>query len=159
MSILNSLQDYIAEYSKMDFKRVQVSEGDDGPVYRVLDDIATDLVGESPQSYALSPSGNNKTSADILGNKTYQNNYTFYAKEHAQNEVDRLDTHDFLEGFSEWLEDRSDSGDLPALPAPYAAQRLEMSNGMLFDIYEDGAGLYQVQIQLTLKKSIESEEI
>jgi hypothetical protein len=38
------------------------------------------------------------------------------------------------------------------LPANYIVEELNVSNAILFDIEEDGTGLYQVQIQLIFKK-------
>lgn len=112
----------------------------------------TDTTEENPSSYALAPSGNGKTSKDVLGNRTFQNSYMFYAKESASNEVDRQDNHDFLEEFSDWLEERSDNQDFPVLPSDYEVQEIQVSNAMLMDLYEDGTGLYQIQIQLIFSK-------
>ncbi len=138
MSLLKALQDYLCEYNNMDMR----------PVSEVL----TDQTGEYPSSYALAPSGNGKISKDILGNRTYQNNYVFYAKENSADEIDRQDNHDFLEDFCDWLEERNDNQDFPTLPQKYEVGKIQVSNAMLFDLYEDGTGLYQIQIQLIFKK-------
>ena len=134
MSILKTLQDYLVEYPNM-----------------VIQPL-TDTTEEDLSSYALAPSGHGKTSKDVLGNRTFQNSYMFYAKESASNEVDRQDNHDFLEDFSDWLEERSDNQDFPALPSSYEVQEMQVSNAMLMDLYEDGTGLYQIQIQLIFNK-------
>lgn len=139
MSLLKSLQDYLCEYDNMDMR----------PVSEVL----TDQTGEYPSSYALAPSGNGRISKDILGNRTYQNNYVFYAKENSADEIDRQDNHDFLEDFSDWLEERNDNQDFPTLPQNYEVEGIQVSNAILFDLYEDGTGLYQIQIQLNFRKT------
>ena len=138
MSLLKTLQDYLCEYDNMDMR----------PVSEVL----TDQTGEYPSSYALAPSGNGKISKDILGNRTYQNNYVFYAKENSADEIDRQDNYDFLEDFCDWLEERNDNHDFPTLAQKYEVEKIQVSNAMLFDLYEDGTGLYQIQIQLIFKK-------
>lgn len=138
MSLLKALQDYLCEFDGMDMRPVS--------------EIKTDGTDEFPSSYALSPTGNNKISTDILGNRTYQNSYVFYAKEPASDEVDRQDNHDFLESFSDWLESRNDAGIFPVIPDNYEAKEIQVSNAMLFDIYDDGTGLYQVQIQFIFEK-------
>ncbi len=138
MSIIKALQDYLTEYDGMELK----------PISQVL----TDRTDEQPSSYALAPSGNGKTVTDIIGNKTFENNYVFYAKEAAADEVDRQDNYDFLEDFSEWLEEQNDIENFPVLPSGYEVESLEVSNIMLFDIDEDGTGLYQVQIKFTIIK-------
>jgi len=134
MSLLGALQDWLAEYSAMSIQPL------------------TDRPEAVPSSYAVAPAGNGKISADILGNRTYQNSYVFYAKEAAAAETDRQDTHDFLEALSAWIEERSEDCDFPVLPAGYEVEEIAVSNGMLMDLYDDGAGLYQIQINMIFTK-------
>ncbi len=139
MSILKALQTFIESYEGIDeLKKIPT--------------VKTDQIDKEPSSYALAPTGNGKVVTDIAGNKTYENDYMFLAKEAAADEADRQDTHDFLEDFSDWLDDQNDEGNLPELPGRYETERLEAFNGMLFDVDQDGAGLYQVQIKLTIQK-------
>ncbi|MDJ0305390.1 MULTISPECIES: minor capsid protein [Dehalobacter] len=135
MSIIKALQDYLKTYEGMN-----------------LQPLATDMAGTVVSKYALAPSGNGKTVTDIIGNKTFENNYVFYAKEAAANEVDRQDNYDFLEGLSDWLDEQNDADNFPELPTGYDVESIEVSNAMLFDIDEDGTGLYQVQIKLKFTK-------
>ncbi len=110
------------------------------------------MADKTASSYSVAPSGNGKINTDILGNTIYQNNYVFYAREAAADETDRQENYDFLEGFSEWLEEQNEESNLPKLPGRYKAEELRVSNIMLFDINEDGTGLYQVQLQLEFRK-------
>ena len=112
-------------------------------------EILTDFPGKEA-GYALSPSGNSKSKEDILGNKYYINNYIFYVKECAIAENDRAENQDFLEGFASWLDEQ----ELPELPGTFKAEKMTTSNCLLVDIANDGTGLYQVQIQLTIKKEV-----
>jgi hypothetical protein len=154
MSILKALQDYLLQYDQMQMQIVESSQPVGGEIqYRIIGTIQTDQTEENSSSYALSPTGNGKTSKDILGNRTYQNSYVFYAKESASNEIDRQENHDFLEDFSDWLEERNDGADFPTLPTGYSVEEIQVSNAMLFDLYEDGIGLYQIQIQLIFQKT------
>lgn len=137
MSIIKSLQDYLETFDGMDMQPLTVK---------------TDMVDKSVSNYSIAPSGNGKISTDILGNTKYQNNYVFYAREAVSDEIDRQENYDFLEGFSEWLEEQNAEGILPELPGRYKAEELRVSNIMLFDVNEDGTGLYQVQLQLEFKK-------
>jgi hypothetical protein len=137
MSIIGRLQTWLKEFEGVDFQPIE--------------QITTDLTGQ-PTGYALAPTGNSKISTDILGNKTFQNSYVFWAKELAADEVDRRETHDFLETFGEWIEERNDNKVLPVLPSGYEFVEIQVSNAMLFDIAEDGTGLYQVQIQFIFIK-------
>lgn len=133
MSILSSLQAYLAAYPGMR-----------------LETVTTDLTGRTT-GCALAPAGNGKTTVDILGNRTYRNNYVFWAKEMALDEADRRENYDFLEGFCAWLEERADAEDYPVLPG-CAVEGVEVSNILLYDVDEHGAGTYQVQIQLMITK-------
>lgn len=142
MSVVKVLQDYLAGYRGMELR----------PISEVLTDMT-----ESASSYALAPSGNGKVTEDILGNKTYENNYQFFAREAAANETDRQETYDFLEDFCDWLEEQNEEDHLPQLPGRYLAEELTVTNLMLFDIDEDGTGTYQVQLKLIFTKRKEGE--
>lgn len=135
MSLLKSLQTWLAEYEGMELRQLQ-----------------TDRPEAVLSSYAVAPAGNGKISADILGSRRYQNSYVFYAKEAAGAEVDRQDNHDFLEALSVWMEERNEESDFPTLPAGCEVEEISVSNGMLMDLYDDGTGLYQVQIQMIFTK-------
>lgn len=135
MSIIGALRSYLAEYEGIDLLLTDVTMG--------------------AGSYALSPSANGVLKRDILGNVTYQNSYIFTAKEHGGDEVDRQDNYDFLEGFCQWLEGRSERRDLPQLPSPYMPVSLEVSNVMLMGAEEGGEAIYQVQIQFIYQKNNE----
>lgn len=138
MSIIKSLQDFLETFDGMELK----------PISQVM----TDSTSTMPSSYALAPAGNGKIITDIAGNKTFQNNYVFYAKEAAADEIDRQENYDFLESFFDWIEAQNDAENFPTLPVNYSVEELNVSNVMLFDVNEDGTGLYQVQIQLIFKK-------
>lgn len=138
MSIIKSVQDYLSKYDGMELIN--------------LSDIQTDLTPNTAGSYALAPTGNSVTKKDILGNKTYQNMYIFFARDIAVDDTDRAEMYDFLEDLSAWLEDKAEAGDLPVLPGEFEAVDLVASNNMLYDIEENGSGVYQVQLILTIKK-------
>lgn len=138
MSIIKSMQDWLAEYPGM---RLQ-------PLNAVL----TNLTKSIPSSYALAPAGDGKTETDLSGNRTYRKNYVFYALESIQDEVDRAENHDFLEGFTDWLEERADNDDFPIISGAYSVDSIDVSNLLLHDVGTDGSGIYQVQIQLTITK-------
>lgn len=133
MSIISCLQSYLSEYPGMD-----------------LQTITTDLTGKTA-GCSLAPAGNGKTETDILGNRTYRNLYVFYAKEAVLDEADRRESYDFLEGFTDWLEERADADDYPVIPG-CTVDGIEVSNLLLYDVDDNGTGTYQVQIQLTITK-------
>lgn len=129
MTILRTLQAFISNYNGMT--------------------VLTDFEGKQ-SGYALQPTGNDTYREDVLGNKTYLNNYIFYVREIAREEEDRASNQDFLEDFSMWLDEQP----LPELPGRFKAEDMTVSNCMLMDIESDGTGVYQVQIQLRIKKEV-----
>lgn len=138
MSIIKSLQDYLMLY--------------DGMALVPLKNISTEYTPAQGGTYAIAPTGNSAVKKDILGNVTYQNWYLFFAREKVADEVDRADMYDFLEGLTAWLEEQADGGNLPRTPGRYDVTDLEAMNHMLYDIEDNGLGLFQVQINLTLKR-------
>ena len=138
MSIIKALQDFLCTFDGMEMQAIPM--------------VLTDRPDETPSSFALAPSGNGRTETDLCGNRTHQNSYVFYAKASAADEIDRQDNYSFLEGLSEWLEEQDAAGNYPDLPTGCEVEGIEVSNAMLFDLTEDGAGLYQVQIQLIYTK-------
>ena len=135
MSIIGTLRNYLSEYQGVDLVLTDMTRGNG--------------------SYALSQSASGALKLDILGNVTYQNSYIFLMKESAQAEADRQDNYDFLEGFCEWLEERTENKDLPALAAPYRSVSIEVSNVSLMEVDDNGDATYQVQIQFVYQKNNE----
>lgn len=137
MSLMKSLQEFLRTYDGMELRPIQ--------------EIQTGIVGELG-SMAIAPAGRGKCVKDISGNRKFENNYVFYAKENVRDEIDRADMNDFLEDFSEWLEEQSDNGNFPDLKSGYEAISMTTSGGMLYDITEDGAGVYMIQIQMVIRR-------
>lgn len=134
MSILKSLQDYLEQFKGMEMRPVM-----------------TDGTDNEPTGYAVAPSGNSKTVEDIIGNRTYINNYVFYAREYTTSEIERQDNYEFLDAFFDWIEDNDEKGVYPEIPG-YEVESISATNVFLFDIDNDGRGTYQIQLQLRLTK-------
>lgn len=134
MSILKSLQDWLAGYPGMRLEPL------------------TDMTDGRAAGYAIAPTGNGETVKDVTGDRYYKNDYVFYAKECAQDETDRTQNYDFLEGLAAWIEEQSDNGNLPMLSGGYEVEAVNASNIMLMDIGQDGLALYQVQLQMTFTR-------
>lgn len=153
MSILKDLQNFLLGYDNMAMQIVETSEDEQGNlVVRALGAITTDTTEENPSSYALQPSGSTMIE-DIVGNKIYQNSYVFYAMERGADEVDRADNHAFLENLCDWIEEQNDGELSHVITKPKCtAESITVANAMLFENYEGGNALYQIQIQLNYVK-------
>lgn len=133
MSIIKALQDFLAVCPVMELQPIQ-----------------TDMA--SPSGYALAPVGGGETKRDIIGGRTYINNYVFCAKEAAQDEIDRQENYGLLEAVADWVEQQEDAGSFPALPGRYEVTGISVANGVLFEVDNDGLGLYQMQLQVEIEK-------
>lgn len=134
MSVIKALQEYIQQYPEIEI-------------------LNLDRVNEDANSYALYPAGNGKIKTDVCGNKTYQRSYIFLAKKAASEEFERQGNYNFLEGFCDWIEERTDKRDYPYLGENTNVESLEVSNIMLMDISEAwSTAVYQIQIKLTYEK-------
>ena len=134
MSIIRALQEYLKQFEGMEMMIV-----------------STDGTGSAVPGYAVAPAGNSRTVEDIIGNRTYINNYIFYAREYVTSEIERQENYDFLDVFFEWIEDNDNNGVYPQITG-YTVENINATNVLLFDVGEDGRGTYQIQIKLTLAK-------
>ena len=134
MSIIRALQEYLKQFENMEMMIV-----------------STDGTGSAVPGYAVAPAGNSRTVEDIAGNRTYINNYIFYAREYVTSEIERQENYDFLDAFFEWIEDNDKKGVYPQITG-YTVENISATNILLFDVGEDGRGTYQIQIKLNLQK-------
>lgn len=134
MSIISALQNYLMGFDGMEMRTIH-----------------TDGTESEAGTCAVAPAGNSKMVEDIIGNRTYINNYIFYAREYTISEAERQENYDFLDAFFEWLEDNNDNEVFPEIQG-YAVEEISAANVMLYDVDEDGRGTYQIQIQLKLTK-------
>ncbi len=133
MSIIRSLQDWLETFDGMDLV------------------VYTDRTEEETSSYAVSPT-ESTSKRDICGGYTHTHGYQFLAKEAALNEVDRQGAYEFLDRFTSWIEEQDAVGNYPLLPGAYEVERIEVSNAMLFDLNEDGTGVYCLQLDMIFSK-------
>lgn len=115
--------------------------------------VHIDTTDEKPSNCAVALAGNSKIGEDLAGNKTYQYNFVFYVREYAGSDIERLANYDFLQAFSDWIEDQNDNENFPVLPSGCEAEEMSVANMLLFDVDADGStGLYQVQLNLIYTK-------
>ncbi|MGN0133970.1 MAG: hypothetical protein ACI4AO_04525 [Anaerotignum sp.] len=134
MSIISALQTYLMGFDGMEMRTIH-----------------TDGTESEACTCAVAPAGNSKMVEDIIGNRTYINNYIFYAREYTTSEAERQENYDFLDAFFEWLEDNNDNEVFPEIQG-YLVEEISAANAMFYSADEDGRGTYQIQIQLKLTK-------
>lgn len=137
MSIVSALQHYLQSYPGMEFCS--------------LSEIFTDIAPTLPPAYALAPAGG-EIKRYVTGETEYINQYIFFALESAADQPDRADNYDFLESFQAWIEEQEEHGRYPELPKPYIPRQIEAQTAQMYDVYDSGNALYQVQIKFTFIK-------
>lgn len=139
MSIVSALQHYLQSYP--------------GMALCPLSAIFTDIAQALPSSYALAPAGG-EAKRYVTGEVEYTNQYIFFALESAADQPDRADNYDFLESFQAWIEEQEEHGNYPVLPVPYTPRQIEAQTAQMYDVYDSGNALYQVQIKFTFAKEV-----
>ena len=137
MGLIGSLQTFFSGYSSME----------------LLSQTKQDETGKVLGSYIFALVEGSAIATDVCGSRTYQNSYTFRAKE-----LPLPSGEDFLEGLMAWCEGQEEAGILPVLPPPYMAQGLFIEKAALIDIGDDGKAIYQVQIRFTFTKERDEEK-
>lgn len=139
MTIIEAVRDYIDKCPHLDSKSGQVS---------------VNYMGNDPIQYGIYPlPGEKVVEKYIVTGGIYE--YPFALRVNASNADDyaRLEAQGFFETFSDWLDEKSQSGDLPELlsgktPMSITAQ----SNGYLLEQGESGTAIYEVPCKLIYEK-------
>ena len=136
MSIIESLSDFIKTC----------------PHLNAFADLHVDEVSADEQNYSIDPlPGGRVVETDILGNKTREYPFAFTSREITVDDLSRISNNGFFENFAEWLEDQTDTENLPILGTNKIAESIEATSwGYLYQRDEnDQTGIYQIICKLT----------
>lgn len=114
-------------------------------------------------NYGIMPTGESilRIDEDVCGNKTKykQANFALYARNFTIDDIARLESANFLEDFTNWIEEQSDKKTAPRFGDDPEEENMTAQNGMLFRMSENGvSGLYQIQIQCFFTKRYERND-
>ena len=141
MSIISAIQTYIKDYTSL-------KSG--APVW-------VDYLGSEPTEYSIVPlPGGRIIEEYINGNSLRSYPFAFQSMESTADDLERLGTQGFFEAFADWLEQQTESGDLPTLGAGQTAESIETTGwGYLFQQGESQTGVYQIQCLLVYRQNQE----
>jgi hypothetical protein len=112
------------------------------------------MAGDNPTWYVIRPiSGNPILETYINGQSRRVFPFAFQSVEYTMDELERLDTINFFEDFSEWLETQSNAGTLPTLDSGKTPERIEAVDwAYLFEQGDSNTGIYQIRCQLVYEQ-------
>jgi len=138
-TIIEGIRDYIRTYTGL-------KEG--APVW-------VERLGNEPTEYAVLPLAGRRVVAEyITGKRVMEYSFAFRSMESTADDLVRMENNGFYESFAQWLDDQTDAGDLPGLPAGMYAEGIEaLGQGFLFQEGNSDTGIYQVQCRLVYEQN------
>lgn len=137
-SIIEGIRSFIRTYTGLD---------ENAPVW-------VEYLGNVPTEYAVLPlAGSRVIETYITGKRLMEYPFAFRSMESTADDLARLENNGFFEAFAEWLDEQTESGNLPDLPDGKTAESIEaLGWGYLFEQGESDTGIYQVQCRLVYEE-------
>ena len=138
MTIISALKTYIKTYSGLD----------------ALAAFNTDHLDETPTNYAIIPiAGSQIIETYVNGVTLREFPFAFQSMESTADELKRLETVGFYEGFADWLETQTKDEMFPVLGTGKTALKIEaLGWAYLFQEGQSETGVYQVQCRLEYRQ-------
>jgi len=137
MSDIKAVQDFLLSYQQLEANR---------PVW-------VEMLGENPLSYTVFLVPGKQVEEDILGNKTVSYPFGFGAVEVIADNSALLAA-EFYEAFADWLDEQTESGNLPTLDTGKTAISIEALDTATIIERAEKTGVFQILCKLVY----ESEE-
>lgn len=126
------------------------------PYLEELAAINVDFLPESPDTYSIEEVPTNAVIQTYLdGSQERQFVFVFASRFYYSDETrNNIENSGFYEDFSDWLDEQTKTGNLPALREGLTPSKIEaMSSGYLFDVSGDLSNArYQIQCRLIYDK-------
>lgn len=126
------------------------------PYLEELAAVNIDFLPDSPDSYSIEEVPTQTVIREYLdGSKEMQFVFVFASRFYYSDETkNNIENCGFYEDFSEWLDEQTEIGNLPAMREDMTPYKIEaMSSGYLFDISGDLSNArYQIQCRLIYDK-------
>ena len=131
MSDIKAVQDFLLSYQSLE---------DDRPVW-------VEMLGEEPLSYTVFLVPGKQVEEDIIGNKTVSYPFGFGAVEVIADNSALLAA-EFYEAFADWLEEQTESGNLPTLDTGKTAISIEALDTATIIERAEKTGVFQILCKL-----------
>lgn len=109
-----------------------------------------DYMGGDPSGYSIVPQPGTRIVESYINGKTLREYpFALQSAEGTRDDLERINSHKFFEGFAQWLEQQTVDGVFPELPSGLTPELIEAVQwGYLFEQGESGIGVYQIQCRL-----------
>ena len=131
MSDIKAVQDFLLSYQSLE---------DDRPVW-------VEMLGEDPLSYTVFLVPGKQVEEDIIGNKTVSYPFGFGAVEVIADNSALLAA-EFYEAFADWLDEQTESGNLPTLDTGKTALSIEALDTATIIERAEKTGVFQILCKL-----------
>lgn len=131
MSDIKAIQDFLLSYQSLE---------DDRPVW-------VEMLGEEPLSYTVFLVPGKQVQEDIIGNKTVSYPFGFGAVEVIADNSALLAA-EFYEAFADWLDEQTESGNLPTLDTGKTAISIEALDTATIIERAEKTGVFQILCKL-----------
>ena len=131
MSDIKAVQDFLLSYQSLE---------DDRPVW-------VEMLGEEPLSYTVFLVPGKQVEEDIIGNKTVTYPFGFGAVEVIADNSALLAA-EFYEAFADWLDEQTESGNLPTLDTGKTAISIEALDTATIIERAEKTGVFQILCKL-----------
>lgn len=139
MSIISAIKTYIETYTSLETN---------APVW-------VNYLRKEPVDYSIVPLGGSRKVSEYIHGNSGEREFVFALQSNrfTANEVERVGNIAFFESFADWLDDQSDSDNLPILASGLNAFKIEaLGFGYLFEQGKGDTGIYQIQCKLEYSK-------
>lgn len=119
-----------------------------------IEEIHIDRLTENVKNLALQRTGFEPIPLKYVTNKGWYRRYQYLLLFKSESEIDKqkIESHDFLDGLSDWLEIKNKEKDFPQLNGKQVTQ-VSCANAMTYEESEDGAITnYGLQIYFNIRK-------
>lgn len=131
MSDIKAVQDFLLSYQSLE---------DDRPVW-------VEMLGKEPLSYTVFLVPGKQVQEDIIGNKTVSYPFGFGAVEVIADNSALLAA-EFYEAFADWLDEQTESGNLPTLDTSKTAISIEALDTATIIERAEKTGVFQILCKL-----------
>lgn len=140
MSIIEALRTYLATYTGL----------------KTGAPLWVDYLDPTPPQYGIIPlPGEKIVESYIDGGSLREFPFAFQSMESTADNAERIDTQEFFETFSDWLETQTEAGVLPTLSTKKTALSIEaLSWGYYIEEGESGTGVYQITCKLVYEQVV-----
>lgn len=114
-----------------------------------IKNILMDIVDGDPDVLSVSPSSDNTIKRYLNGDEVRESNFQVFLKAYTSENINRIQNTQLIDKMKEWINRQSKKKNFPQMEENRICRKIEANNGMIYDINENGEGLYLLQVKIT----------